>query len=147
MNEVSPYPSRGTIYIIPDQGPEDPLSHARLVEASDAPNICDYWQIVRKHKWRILACFAVALAVAAVSVLLATPIYTARAKLWIERKGPQVVNVQQVFSESVEADEHNYYQSQYEMLKSRSLAAEVIRELGLEKNPVFASGSATDIKQ
>ena len=147
MNEVSPYPSRGTIYIIPDQGQEDPLSRARPVEASDAPNIRDYWHIVRKHKWRILACFAVALAGATASVLLATPIYTARAKLWIERKGPQVVNVQQVLSESVESDEHNYYQSQYEMLKSRSLAAEVIRELGLEKNPVFASGGASAIKQ
>ena len=81
MNEVSPYPSRGTIYIIPDQGQEDPLSRARPVEASDAPNIRDYWHIVRKHKWRILACFAVALAGATASVLLATPIYTARAKL------------------------------------------------------------------
>ncbi|HWH77998.1 MAG TPA: GumC family protein, partial [Candidatus Binatus sp.] len=65
----------------------------------------------------------------------------------IERKGPQVVNVQQVLSESVESDEHNYYQSQYEMLRSRSLAAEVIRQLGLEKNPEFTGDNASTIKQ
>jgi len=147
MNEVSSYSSRGTIYIVPDPGQEDPLSRARLVESSDAPNMRDYWQIARKHKWRIIGCFVAAVAIATVSVLLATRIYTARAKVVIERKGPQVVNVQQVLSESIESDEYNYYQSQYEMLKSRSLAAEVIRTLGLEKNPVFTGNSASTLKQ
>ena len=147
MNEVSPYSSRGTIYIVPDKGQEDPFSRARLVADGDAPNIRDYWQILRKHKWRILGCFFVAVAAATVGVLLATPIYTARSKVVIERKGPQVVNVQQVLSESIESDEHNYYQSQYEMLKSRSLAAEVIRTLGLEKNPVFTGDSGSTLKQ
>ncbi|MGE5215452.1 MAG: GumC family protein [Chloroflexota bacterium] len=147
MNEISSYSGRGTIYIVPDQGQDDPLARARLVEGGDAPNIRDYWQIARKHKWRIAACFVAAVAIATVSVLLATPLYTAMAKVVIERKGPQVVNVQQVLSESAESDEHNYYQSQYEMLKSRSLAAEVIRELGLEKNPVFARKGASIMGQ
>ena len=148
MNEVSSYSSRGTIYIVPDQGQDDPLSRARLVEGGgDAPNIRDYWQIARKHKWRIAVCFVAAVTIATVSVLMATPLYTARAKLVIDRKGPQVVNVQQVLSESIESDEHNYYQSQYEMLKSRSLAADVIRELGLEKNPVFAGSGASALGQ
>src|SRR5512143_92115 len=137
MNEISPYSNRGTIYIVPDREQDDPVSRARFVEASDAPNIRDYWQIARKHKWRIFACLFVAIVIAVAVALLATPIYTARAKVVIERKGPQVVNVQQVLSESIESDEHSYYQSQYEMLKSRSLAADVIRQLGLEKNPVF----------
>ena len=147
MNEVSPYTNRGTIYIVPDKEQDDPLSRARFVEASDAPNIRDYWQIARKHKWRIFGCLGVAVVIAVAAALLATPIYTARAKVVIERKGPQVVNVQQVLSESIESDEHSYYQSQYEMLKSRSLAADVIRQLGLEKNPVFNGSGASSIKQ
>jgi polysaccharide biosynthesis transport protein len=147
MNEVSPYSSRGTIYIVPDPAQDDPLSRARLVDANDAPHIGDYWQIAKKHKWHIIGCFVAAAVVAAVSVLLATPIYTARAKIVIERKGPQVVNVQQVLSESIESDEHNYYESQYEMLKSRSLAADVIHQLGLEKNPVFTAHGASPLRQ
>lgn len=138
MNEISTYSKRGTIYIVPDQ--EDPLSNARLIEDSDAPNIRDYWQIARKHKWKIAGCLVVASAVGLFVALVSTPIYTAKAKVVIERKSPQVVNIQQVLSESIESDEHNYYESQYAMLKSRSLAAEVIQQLHLEKNPLFAGG-------
>jgi len=139
MNDVTQYSKRGTVYIVPDQ--EDPVANARLVD-EEAPSVRDYWQIVRKHKWKIAGCLLTAIAIAAVVVFTKTPIYTAKAKLVIERRGPQVVNIQQVLSESVETDEHSYYQSQYEMLKSRSLAAEVIKALGLEKNPVLA-GKAT----
>src|SRR6266542_1164569 len=137
MNEVSPYSSRGTIYIVPDQ--DDPMAQARGVqEPEDAPGVRDYWQIIRKHKWKIIGCLFAAIIIALIFVLTATPIYTAKAQLVIERKSPQVVNIQQVISESVESDEHNYYQSQYEMLRSRSLAADVIKQLGLDKNAAFA---------
>ena len=147
MKDISPYSKRGTIYIVPDQEQDDPLSQARLVESDAAPNMRDYWQVLRKHKWRIAGCLLVAVGIATVLVLATTPIYTAKAKVLIERKGPQVVNIQQVLSESIESDEHNYYQTQYEMLRSRSLAAEVIRALGLEKNPVFASASTGFVQQ
>ncbi len=107
MNEVSPYSSRGTIYIVPDQ--DDPMAQARGVqEPEDAPGVRDYWQIIRKHKWKIIGCLFAAIIIALIFVLTATPIYTAKAQLVIERKSPQVVNIQQVISESVESDEHNY---------------------------------------
>ena len=147
MKDISPYSKRGTIYIVPDQEQGDPLSQARLVESDAAPNMRDYWQVVRKHKWRIAGCLLVSVGIATVVVLATTPIYTAKAKVLIERKGPQVVNIQQVLSESIESDEHNYYQTKYEMLRSRSLAAEVIRRLGLDKNSLFAGTSSGSIQQ
>ena len=140
MNEVSPYSSRGTIYIVPDQ--DDPMARARVgQEPEDAPGVRDYWQIIRKHKWKVAGCLFAAITIALIFVLTATPIYTAKAQLVIERKSPQVVNIQQVISESVESDEYNYYQSQYEMLRSRSLAADVIKQLGLDKNAAFAGNT------
>jgi capsular exopolysaccharide synthesis family protein len=138
MKEISPYSRQSTISVLGD--PEGPLSNGRFVqEAGDAPNLRDYWHIARKHQWKILACFGAAVVISAFIVFSMTPIYTARTTVLIERKDPQVVNIKQVLSESVEAEESSYYESQYGILKSRSLAAEVIKAQGLDKNPAFAS--------
>src|SRR5439155_1235894 len=136
MKDLSPYSQQR---VVPFE-PEDPLSNGRHVEmGGDAPNLRDYWQVVAKHKWKIIACFAAAVIVTAVIVFSMTPIYTATATLLIERKEPQVVNIKQVLSESAEGEESSYYESQYQVLKSRSLAAEVIKGQGLDKNPEFTS--------
>ena len=42
--------------------------------------------------------------------------------------------------EANDDSEHDYYKTQYALLKSRSLAAQVIHDLGLQDNPLF-SGS------
>ena len=118
------------------------LSHRHHAEVGgDAPNLRDYWQIARKHQWKVLGCFAIAVILSAVIVFFTTPIYTARATLLIERKDPQVVNIKQVLSESAEADESSYYESQYEILRSRSLAAAVIKSQGFDNNPAFANAA------
>jgi len=131
--ELSPY-SEQRVVLLPA---EDSTPNWRRVEMSvDAPNLRDYWQVVRKHIWKIIACFFTGILVSVVVIFSMTPIYTASATLLIERKGPQVVDIKQVLSESVESDEHSYYESQYAMLKSRSLAAEVIKDQKLDNNPV-----------
>src|SRR5437867_8110286 len=136
MKDLSPYSQQR---VVPFE-PADPLSNGRHVEmGGDAPNLRDYWQVVAKHKWKIIACFAAAVIVTAVIVFSMTPIYTAKVTLLIERKEPQVVNIKQVLSESAEGEESSYYESQYQVLKSRSLAAEVIKGQGLDKNPEFTS--------
>jgi polysaccharide biosynthesis transport protein len=138
VKEISPYPRPGTLSVLAD--PENPVSNGRFVqETGDAPNLRDYWQVVKKHKWKIVACFVAAVMITALIVFSTTPIYTAKATLLIERTEPQVVNIKQVLSESAEAEETSYYESQYEVLRSRSLAAEVIKGQGLDKNPEFTS--------
>jgi len=136
MKELSPYSQQR---VVPFE-PQDPLSNGHHVEmGGDAPNLRDYWQVVAKHKWKIIACFAAAVMVTAIIVFSMTPIYTAKATLLIERKEPQVVNIKQVLSESAEGEESSYYESQYQVLKSRSLAAEVIKGQRLDKNREFTS--------
>jgi polysaccharide biosynthesis transport protein len=140
MKELSPY-SQPAVTL----EPEDASSSRRHVEiGGDAPNLRDYWQVARKHQWKILACFGAAVVISAVIVFSMTPIYTARTTLLIERKDPQVVNIKQVLSEPVEAEESSYYESQYEILKSRSLAAEVIKAERLQTNPAFVSPGGGD---
>ena len=138
MKEISPYPRTG--HALRLDRSENPVSNGRFVqETGDAPNLRDYWQLATKHKWKIVACFVAAVMITALIVFSMTPIYTARATLLIERTEPQVVNIKQVLSESAVAEETSYYESQYEVLRSRSLAAEVIKGQGLDKNPEFTS--------
>jgi polysaccharide biosynthesis transport protein len=134
MKDVSPYSQQRVVLL----DPEDSRFNWHRVEMSaDAPNLRDYWQVARKHQWKILACFIFAVVMSAVITFSMAPLYTARATLLIDRKEPQVVNIQQVLSESPDGEDLSYYESQYGVMKSRSLAAEVIKGKGLDKNPEF----------
>ena len=135
MKEISP--SRQQRLVLLDQ--QDTFSNRQGDPSGDAPNLRDYWRVARKHQRKILTCLAAAVATSAVIAFSQTPIYTAGTTLLIERKDPQIVNFKQVLSESVDAEESSYYESQYEMLKSRSLAAQVIKTLNLERNFAFTN--------
>jgi polysaccharide biosynthesis transport protein len=142
MKEISPQSTTSRVFIVPDD--EDPVSKARLVEAEEVPGFRDYWQVLKKHKLKVAACFFGAIFLTAIVVFSLTPVYTARTKLVIDRQDPQVVNIKQVVSEPLESSgQDNFYESQYEMLKSRSLAADVIKQLKLDKNPSFANSATT----
>jgi capsular exopolysaccharide synthesis family protein len=67
-----------------------------------------------------------------------TPIYTASATLLIERQAPKMLDIQTFLAqESAEPDQYDFYQTQFEILKSRALAVKVIQELRLDKNSWF----------
>jgi uncharacterized protein involved in exopolysaccharide biosynthesis len=135
MKDLSPYSAPAAA--VPYRENEPLGSNARRGDIDEAPGLRDYWQVVKKHKWKIAAVFFAAVMITAVIVFSITPIYTARATLLIERQDPQVVNIKQVLSEAGPAEADSYYESQYHILRSRSLAAEVIKTLNLDKNPEF----------
>jgi len=93
----------------------------------------DYWNVVRKRGWMISAFLTGVVLATCIGLWLITPVYIARATLLIERRTPQVLDMKELFSESplVGQDEYDYYKTQYEILKSRSLAAQVIQQLDL----------------
>ena len=138
MNEIMPKSRRAVSFL--EQ--EDPAHEDRRFESvSEAPSFRDYWLVVRKHQWKILACLVSAVIVSGIIVFTTTPIYVARATLMIERKAPQVVKIQQVIGETDEADESSFYESQYQVLQSRSLAAAVIKAQKLDKDAAFLKQS------
>jgi capsular exopolysaccharide synthesis family protein len=119
--------------------PQDRIyTRRQTAEGAEASDLRAYWQVARKHQRKILACFGAALVVSLIIAFSTTPIYVAKTTLLVERKDPQVVNIKQVLSEAVDAEEGSYYESQYGVLRSRTLAAEVIKAQGLDKNPAFA---------
>jgi len=85
--------------------------------------------VVRRHAPAIGACVLLAALLGAVSSLWQPSVYTARATLLLEPRHPHVLNMQAVEPEEVH-DELRYIRTQYQMLKSRTLAETVIRDAG-----------------
>ena len=101
-----------------------------------------YWRIVRKNVSMIVAIFVGVTLLTMIRVLMETPLYTAEATILIKPGTPQIFgNMMQ--SENGGGGDlsdyfENYNKTQYEILKSRSLAVSAIKDDGLEK--VLASG-------
>jgi len=74
----------------------------------------------------------------ALLLLLLPPTYRAEVTLLIERKPPRVLDMHEASTELLVPDEYDFYKTQYELLKSRALAAQVIPELRL--NPQHLRG-------
>lgn len=102
-------------------------------EADEAPafDLASYWRLAIKHRILILGCFLGALAVGAALTLLMTPIYTAQATLQIDREAARVFTAEDVTPRESMAQGEDFYQTQYGLLRSRSLAERVIASLGL----------------
>ncbi len=133
MTEISPYFTRGTV--LPQ--PENTSSGTRFMEVDKAPGLRDYWRVLGKHKSLIATFFFGVVITTAIATFVMTPIYTAETSLLIEAKDPAVVNIKQVLSEPVVLDDYDYYKTQYQILRSRSLVGQVIQEQGLDKNALF----------
>jgi succinoglycan biosynthesis transport protein ExoP len=98
-------------------------------------DIRDYVQVVVRRKWTIIALLAIAVVTATVKGFTAIPLYEATTRLIIEKENPNVVSIQEVMA--IDASGGDYYQSQYKIIKSRTVAREVIRRLHLEESEEF----------
>ena len=95
----------------------------------------EYLRIILKRRWLIATIVIVITSIVAIYSFMAEPVYRATCQVLIEKENPKVVNVEEVLG--VDATGRDYYQTQYEILKSRSLALKVIKALDLEHNPEF----------
>jgi succinoglycan biosynthesis transport protein ExoP len=124
--------------------PLAPQSNRQLVvdlKAADDPqeaatNFLDYWHVLVKWRWVIVGAMIAAAALGMGVTLLMTPVYRATATLQIDREAAKVVAVEsQAPSEMMNAEE--FYQTQYGLLKSRTLAERVVSRLNLASDPDF----------
>jgi succinoglycan biosynthesis transport protein ExoP len=98
-------------------------------------NLRDYLYVIQKRRWTVITVFAVIVITVAILTFTATPIYEATARLIIDKENPNVVSIQEVMS--VDASGSDYYQTQYKIIESRTVAREVIRRLNLYKSEEF----------
>jgi uncharacterized protein involved in exopolysaccharide biosynthesis len=81
--------------------------------------------------WLIAAFLCGTVLTTALLLVLIPPTYTAEVLLLIERNPPRVLDRHEVSAEISVPDDNDFYTTQYELLKSRALAAQVIRALQL----------------
>ena len=116
----------------------------------DAIDLRRYWQILLRRKWTLVAAVTLAFLVALVATYNATPVYRSKLLLQIEPQTDQFLEFQQKVSLGEPASDWDYYQTQYELLKSRTLARRVIDQLGLEAaqkpKPEASSSFLADLK-
>jgi polysaccharide biosynthesis transport protein len=134
MSELTPFVVR-----LPSSAGQDvaPILLDPVAETDDRPGLQYYWSVIRQHRVLIATFFVGTLLATALALLLTSPTYTAETRLLIERDTPQVLDFREVLAESRGADQYDFYKTQYEILKSRALAARVIEEQRLEAEPAF----------
>ena len=112
--------------------------------AEESLQLRDLMRIFLKRKWTILAIFAISALLSVVLTYLAPPVYRASTTIQIERFAPQVMNFKDVSPvETYDYDSGDFYYTNYELLKSRTLAERAAEDMGLRKNHPAPGADAT----
>lgn len=122
--------------VVNDLNPYHSARYENTGHMARVPVLVAYWNIARQRKWLILAAVVFSIVIGVVLTFLATPYFTATARLQIDREGEQVTNVEEV-TRIEAAGEREFYDTQYALLRSRSLAERVARSLNLTRDEQF----------
>ena len=110
---------------------------ADTAEGGQGLRLLEYWRIIYKYKWLILAIVAVSLAIGVAVTLMTPKVYTASTTLEIDRETANVVGMGDVSSMDKLSRDQEFFQTQYGLLKSWSLAARVAQSENLANDPSF----------
>lgn len=104
--------------------------------AQAAPAVRQYLRIAVRWRYVIFGIIGACLILGLIVTLLMTPKYTATSTIEISRESDQVTNFQGVERETSLADQE-FYQTQYGLLRSRTLAERVAMQLRLIDDKAF----------
>lgn len=132
--------------ILPSQLNGDQISHegrsgaapfmAVGSERDGVPLVRQYLRIALRWKWVIAGAVGVCVLLGLIASLLMTPQYTAVSTIEISRESDQVTEFKGVESEAGVGDQE-FYQTQYGLLRARTLAERVAARLNLFNDPAF----------
>ncbi|MDQ7788244.1 MAG: polysaccharide biosynthesis tyrosine autokinase [Thermodesulfovibrionales bacterium] len=94
----------------------------------------DYLNVILKRKSIVMVFLIAVVILTIVLSLMMTPIYMATTVVRIDKESPNILSFKAVQIDSPGAD---YYQTQFEILKSRNMAERIIRNLNLTGNQDF----------
>src|SRR5215831_7020773 len=107
------------------------------VSPEEVPHLIDYWQLALKRRWTVLTCLVVVFVTVVIGTLKQKPVYEGKVLIEINPEEPSVVNFREVAQVAPTVDVDSYRETQYKILKSRSLAEHVVRDLQLYRYPEF----------
>jgi len=116
-----------------DQGP-DPFGEP--VEREVELDLAKYWAMLMKHRLLIAGSVLAAVVIGLVITLLTPPTYTAAATVQIDREATRVLDSEETGAADLRFSVE-FFQTQYGLIRSRSLAERVIDSLGLASSDVF----------
>ena len=111
---------------LPDGGPQ----------GDDDIDLQAYWRALVSRRWVVLGTTGLGVLVALILTLLATPIFRADSRLQINRDTVNVVRVRG-FQPVESLNDQTFYQTQYDLLKSHSLARRVVVAMDLQHDAAF----------
>ena len=129
MNYLKQIPSEGYNQLPPPEYFQSPFQEEKEI------NLRDYWKVIRKRQWIIIAFFLIVVITTAIGTFTMKPIYRGSTTIQINKENPQIVDFKEIFA--VNTMDMDYYQTQYKVLESRSLARRVIHSLKLTEHPEF----------
>lgn len=100
-------------------------------------SVAEYWRLAVKHRILILGSLLAAIVIGVAATLLMTPIYVSSVTLQIDREAARVLNVDEVQPRESMIQGEEFFQTQYGLLRSRSLAERVVDSLGLASSDAF----------
>ena len=99
--------------------------------------IRDYWLILTKQRWTIIAFASVVLILTTIATFKTTPVYDAVGRIAINRESADALPFKDNASNPTDEDYTIAMETQVRILHSDNLAMRVIRKLGLDNNPSF----------
>lgn len=134
MNDISHW--RNKRYL-PGPGPIEP-EYARAAD-TDEVELRYYLNVLIKQRRLLLCAFLTVFSIGAYFTLTATSVYEASSMLKIEPQNPAVTGVGEMLRLGDSGGQYDYYQTQFKLLQSNTLAAKVIADLKLQSNDTFKS--------
>jgi capsular exopolysaccharide synthesis family protein len=102
--------------------------------AEENIHLRDYLNVVLQRKWLVFTFFISVVITTTIVSFLMIPVYKSTVTIKIDDHTPSALSIPGFSFAKADKD---YYTTQYELLKSRSLAEMVIKNLQLDKNPDF----------
>ena len=106
----------------------------------DEKHIMDYVRVVYRRRWMALPVFLIVFVVGTINALRQIPIYQARVQMLIQKDAPNVARLDQVFDSGSSWYDSDFYQTQFRILQSRTLARRTIDSMNLWSEPKLGHG-------
>ncbi|VFM95895.1 MAG: capsular exopolysaccharide family [Candidatus Kentron sp. G] len=100
----------------------------------DSIDLREYWRILVRRRWTVFSVLVLAFVGGLLVHFLTTPIFRATLLLQIEPEISKLLKYENILATD---DENNFYETQYRLLRSRTLARRVMEELNLTNSENF----------
>jgi polysaccharide biosynthesis transport protein len=108
--------------------------------AAEEKHLWDYVRVVYKRRWLAIPAFLLVFSVMAFNSMRQIPIYRSQAQLLIEKDAPTVARLDQMFQSQEGWQSDEFYQTQFRILQSRSLAKRTLDRMKLWDAPKLGNG-------